>query len=638
MREYDGSGDFVALVTEKTIEPTIARSAAIYPAKIQNPAVILGLVLGLATLLLYNPAGRYAFTNYDDDLYVTENSHVQQGLQWDSVRWAFTTTAVANWHPLTWIAYELDWQLFHENPTGYHYGNVLLHATNTCLLFFVLLQATGFLWRSWMVAALFALHPINVESVAWIAEQKNLLSMFFLLAALAAYRWYAQKPSVMRYASVGALFVLGLMTKPQVITFPFVLLLWDYWPLGRIRSNGNDVSSSPVSRYTMPASSFGRLLLEKLPLFALSAASAIITLKAQIAGGAVRTFAQVPLTARLGNAVVSYLRYLEKAFWPSHLAVMYPYSRFSILQIVTSLLLLGAISGFAIAARRRYLLMGWLWFLGTLVPMIGLVQAGEQSMADRYAYLSFIGLFLMITWGLAELVTSRRWPIAAPILLCSVTLGAFALTARHQLGYWRDSIALWSHALEVTGPSYQAHEGLATALAAEGRTREAGPHFEAAVAIDPTNAKGNLNLAVHDQIEGNVEGAINFYRNALLLSDDVRLQGKALTNLGAAYYQLGKLEDAESTYNDAVRINSNNHNTWVGMGLVENRLGKCQPAAEAFSQAAALSPSAVDYLLLEHALQNCGRASEAAAAHSQAEQLSANLKASQVLADRLRAY
>jgi len=629
----------VAVATETTIEPIIADRAIVRPAKIQNPAVILGLVLGLATLLLYNPVGRYDFTNYDDDLYVTVNSHVQQGLQWNSIRWAFTTTAVANWHPLTWIAYELDWQLFHQNPTGYHYGNVLLHATNACLLFFLLFQATGFLWRSWIVAALFALHPINVESVAWIAEQKNVLSMFFFLVALVAYRWYAQKPSVMRYASVGTLFALGLMTKPQVITFPFVLLVWDYWPLGRMRSNGNWKSNSPACGCAMPTSSFGRLFLEKLPLFALSAASAVITMKAQIAGGAVRNFDQIPLAARLGNAVVSYLRYIEKAFWPSHLAVMYPYSRFSIVQVAGSLLLLTLISGFAIAAaHRRYPLVGWLWFLGTLVPMIGLVQAGAQSMADRYAYLSFIGLFLMITWGLAEFVESHRWPIVAPILLCSITLGTFAFTARRQLGYWRDSIALWSHTLEVTGPNYEAHEGLAGALAAEGRTKEAGAHFQAAVAIDPTNPKGNLNLAVHNQIQGNMEAAIELYRKTLRLTDDVKLDGKALSNLGAAYYQVGKLEDAESTYTEAVRINANNHNTWIGMGLVENKLGKCDRAADAFSHAAALSPSAVDYLLLDHALQSCGRSSEAAVAHAKAQQLSDDLKASQALADRLRAY
>jgi protein O-mannosyl-transferase len=628
----------VALAIEEGIEPTVAVRAVAGPVKFQNPPLILGLVLVLTVLVLYNPVGRYPFINYDDDLYVSENAHVQQALQWDSIRWAFTTTSVANWHPLTWISYELDWQLFHQNPTGYHYVNVLLHATNACLLFLLLLQATGFLWRSWIVAALFAFHPINVESVAWIAEWKNLLSMFFFLIALIAYRWYAQRPSVARYASVGALFALGLMTKPQVITLPLVLLLWDYWPLGRVGFNCSHGAQSPAEASAMPTRSFSHLFLEKLPLFALSAASAIITLKAQRADGSVATFHQLPFLVRIGNAVVCYGRYIQKALWPSHLAVMYPYSGFSVVQIAVSVLLLILISTFAFTVHRRYLLTGWFWFLGTLVPMIGLVQVGAQSMADRYGYLPFIGLFVMLTWGLAELRARQHWPVVVPVLLCGVVLPGLALSSRHQLGYWRESVVLWSHAIEVTGPNFQAQEHLASALADDGRTKEAGQHFEAALAIEPANAKGNLNLAVYDQTQGKVEQAIGLYRSTLRLTSDVKVEGEALSNLGWAYSQVGKLQDAESTYQEAVRVNSKNHNTWTAMGLVENRLKKYEQAANAFSQAAALSPSALDYLLLENALQNCGRTSEAGAAHAKAQQLSDDLKASQALADRLLHY
>jgi len=618
------------------MEPSVA-SAGAGPPRIDNPALILGLVLVLSILVLYNPAGRYPFTNYDDDLYVSENANVQQALHWNSIRWAFTTTSVANWHPLTWIAYELEWQVFHQNPTGYHYVNVMLHAGNACLLFFLLLQATGFLWRSWMVAALFAFHPMNVESVAWIAEQKNLLSMFLLLLALIAYRWYAQKGGALRYTSVAILFALGLMAKPQVITLPFLLLLWDYWPLGRMRFDRSKVAELPADA-AVATHSFVHLFFEKFPLFALSAASAMITLKAQAADGSVASFHQLPLAIRIGNAVVCYGRYMQKALWPSHLAIMYPYSGFSVFQVGITLLLLALISTFLIGGHRRYLLTGWLWFLGALVPMIGLVQVGAQSMADRYGYLPFIGLFIMASWGLADFMKRQRWPVAVPVLLCGVVLPGLTLASRHQLAYWRDNVVLWSHAVEVTGPNFQGQEHLASALADDARTKEAGQHFVAALAIDPTNAKGNLNLAVYDQTQGKVEQAIQLYRNTLHLTSDVKVEGEALSNLGWAYYQLGKLQDAESTYQDAVRINPKNHNTWTAMGLVENRLGKCQPAGDAFSQAAAISPSAVDYLLLEHALLTCGRVSEAASAHAKAQQLSDNWKTSQALADRLLHY
>jgi len=623
----------VAVATEDAIVESPALSTGSSARTIQNPAVILGLVLVLASLVLYNPAGRYPFLNYDDDRYVSQNIHVQAGLRWSTIRWAFTTTTEANWHPLTWLSHELDWQLFHSNPAGHHYGNVLLHAINVCLLFFVLLQATGFMWRSWIVAALFALHPINVESVAWIAERKNLLSMFFFLLALAAYRWYAQKPGVTRYTSAVGLFALGLMAKPQVVTFPFLLLLWDYWPLRRIQSDAKHPPSSPGC--AVPAYSFTRLVLEKLPLFALSAASCVITIKAQAAGGAVRSFHQLPLDARLGNGLLSYARYVGKAVWPSHLAVMYPYLGFSTVQLLVSLLLLVLISAVVIVTRRRYLLVGWLWFLGTLLPMIGIVQVGAQAMADRYAYLSFIGLFVMTTWGVAELAERYPWPKTVPLLACSLLLIGLGVTARRQLGYWRDSIALWTHTIEVTGPNFQAQEHLASALADEGRTDEAGVHFETALAIDPTNAKANLNLAVYDHTRGRIEDAIRLYRNTLQLTSDEKLQGEALTNLGWAYYELGNLSDAESAYQAAVRLKPQNHNTWIGMGLIEERLRKHDDAANAFSRSAAIRPSAVDYLLLETALEHSGRRREADAAHAQAQRISSDLGEAQGIAQKL---
>ena len=349
---------------------------------------ILALVLAIATIALYYPVSHHPFVNYDDDAYVTENAHVQSGLNWNTVQWAFTTYEFVNWHPLTWISHALDYEMFQLDPGGHHETNVVLHALNTLLLFWVLLRATGSPGPSLVVAALFALHPINVESVAWISERKNLLSTLFFLLALGTYRWYAREPRMTRYAVVAALFALGLMAKPQVITFPFVLLLWDYWPLQRMFADRAEASSENLA--TIPAKSFSWLILEKAPLFAICLASAFITLRAERTGGTLSGIYFHPFSVRLQNAVLSYLQYVRKAFWPSGLALYYPYpSRDSLVlwQVIAAFAFLLAVTVLVIASRRRrYLLVGWFWFLGTLVPMIGVRQVGIQAMADRYAY------------------------------------------------------------------------------------------------------------------------------------------------------------------------------------------------------------------------------------------------------------
>ena len=602
-------------------------------------SLVLGLILILASLVLYNPAGHHPFSDYDDDHYITGNPHVSQGLSWNAVTWAFTTTAEANWHPVTWLSHQLDCQLFQLNPAGHHYVNVLLEAINVWLLFVVLLEATGFVWRSWMVAALFALHPLNVESVAWVSERKNLLSMFFFLAALAAYRWYSERPHLGRYSLVATFFALGLMAKPQVITLPFVLLLWDYWPLERMRVGQDAPNSAGLTDRSTTALPFSHLVREKIPLFLLSAASAVITLKAQAAGGAVRTVVQVPVPVRVGNAILSYARYLEKAFWPSHLAVMYPY-RWSWAQLWLlglSLFLLGLVSRWVIAAHRRYLLVGWLWFLGTLVPMIGLVQVGGQAMADRYAYLPFIGIFLMVCWGVPELVRRQQWPSAMPAIAGLLVLTALGATTRRQLGYWSDSFTLWSHAIAVTGPNFQAQEHLGSALAAQGRLVEAGLHFEAGVAIDPREPLGVFNLAVYDQLQGKIQPAIAGYNAVLRMNPDRELEARALDNLATADRQIGNYSQAETTYWAALRMDPTNQRTWLGLGLLEQKLGKFSPAAEAFSRCVAIEPSALAYLLLEQALAGSGQASAASSARRKALQLSPDLGPIEQIRDSLMA-
>ena len=365
--------------------------------------VILCLLLVAATLALYNPVNRHPFVNYDDDRYVTGNAHIQHGVNWDTISWAFSSTEQGNWHPLTWLSHALDYQLFHQNPAGHHFTSVLIHAANAILLFLFLMYATRRLGPSLFVAVLFALHPINVESVAWVAERKNVLCTFFFFAALIAYCWYARKPDWRRYLAFTGLFILGLMSKPMVITLPFVLLLLDYWPLGRMQGN-----PARALRHRHPLS---KLVVEKIPLLALSAASAIITMQAQRAGGAVRSTAQFSLGVRLENAAVAYAMYLWKMIWPSHLAPIYPHPGDSLAgwQVGTSALLLLAVTGVVLNFRaKRYLLTGWLWFLGTLVPVIGLVQVGDQAMADRYAYIPLVGIFVMIAWGLADLADSKH--------------------------------------------------------------------------------------------------------------------------------------------------------------------------------------------------------------------------------------
>ncbi|MGB9489468.1 MAG: hypothetical protein WCA92_03275 [Terriglobales bacterium] len=369
----------------------------------ERQTLVLCLALVAAVLVSYSSVVRNQFLDYDDDRYITENPNVKAGTTWATVAWAFTTYDESNWHPLTWLSHALDCDLFGLNPVGHHAVNVLLHAASAVLLFLLLQQATGFRWRSLMVAALFALHPINVESVAWAAERKNVLSMLFFLLALLAYGWYARKPGFGRYSAVFVAFVLALLSKPQVITFPFLLLLWDYWPLERFAALPPTPQAGIAPKVSSP-------LLEKVPFLVLCLASAVVTMKAQGAGHTIKDFSQFSVSLRLENAVISYLRYLGKAFWPSNLVALYPHRTrlYPAWQVVAAVIVVLLSTALVLLKReQRYLAVGWFWFLGSLVPMIGLVQVGDQAMADRYAYLPFIGLFLMITWLLADVAIAR---------------------------------------------------------------------------------------------------------------------------------------------------------------------------------------------------------------------------------------
>ena len=605
---------------------------------------ILALVLVVATIALYYPVSHHPFVNYDDDAYVTENAHVQSGLNWDTVRWAFTTYEFVNWHPLTWISHALDYQMFQLDPGGHHETNVVLHAVNTLLLFWVLLRATRSAGTSLMVAALFALHPINVESVAWISERKNLLSVLFFLLALGAYRWYARGPRVTRYAAVAALFALGLMAKPQVITFPFVLLLWDYWPLQRMfadRTGPSSENSAPI-----PGKSFSWLVVEKLPLFAICGGSAVVTVLAARTGGTLGGIYFHPFSLRLQNAIVSYVRYVGKAFWPSGLALYYPYpSRDSLAmwQVIAASAFLLAVTALVIAGRRRrYLLVGWLWFLGTLVPMIGLTQVGIQAMADRYAYLPFIGLFIMVCWGVAEWANRRHISSAKLAAVSAVVLLALAVVTHRQIAYWDDNVTLWSHAVEVTNNNYMAEDHLGGALLADGQLEAAMPHFYRAVAINADDPDSNLNIGGYEQQQRDFPQAIAQYKKVISATQDSAVvdavvRAKAFNNMGYSYRELGDLPHARESFEAAVALNPQYPKAWIGLGLVDQKSGKLGAAIQAYSQAMKLQPSDWGYLLLARALEQSGNNNAARSAIQQAKSMTSNFENAQRGADRLLA-
>lgn len=488
----------------------------------------------------------------DDQGYVYENPNVTSGLSWSTVAWAFTTFDDNNWHPVTWMSHALDSQFFHLSPAGPHDVNVVLHLINVVLLFWVLWKATGYAGRSLMVAALFALHPINVESVAWIAERKTMLSMLFFLLALGAYRGYAYKPGKARYILVALLFVLGLMAKPQAITLPFVLLLWDYWPLGRLRLGSRE--SGSVSQTDMPSRSLYQLVKEKIPLFVICLIDAYVTMKAQKVGRPV--YWPFTFRVRLENTIVSYARYVQKMFWPLKLAPMYlhPGNSIRLWQVFVALIfLLGASALVVVLWRRRYLAVGWLWFLGTMVPMIGLVQVGEQAMADRYAYLPFIGLFIMVCWGLEDWAEQRKVPIAVLAGASVVVLMALSVVAYRQLNYWGDNVVLWTHIIEVTPPNYIAQDDLGGAYLNSGQLEEAMKHFRAAAEIYPLDPFSNLNLAIYAQQHDDPQQAIARSNIVLTRSPSPRLRSKAYTTMGLAYRALGNQEESQKCLQAAQR-------------------------------------------------------------------------------------
>jgi tetratricopeptide (TPR) repeat protein len=579
-------------------------------AEKRNPVVCL--LLAVVTLALYNPVNRHPFVNYDDDRYVTENLRVRQGLTAGTVLWALTADQQANWHPLTWMSHALDVSLFRLNPAGHHFTSVLLHALNAGLLFLLLIWSTEKIGPSLFVAALFAVHPINVESVAWVAERKNVLCTLFFFLTLWAYGWYARKRGWARYAAMTALFVAGLASKPMVITLPFVLLLLDYWPLARVRT---------VLSTSQSSLKWSRLALEKLPLLALSAASAFITVRAQQAGGAVRSRVEVSFGARLANALYAYAMYLWKMLWPARLAPMYPHPRDSLAawQVLPAALVLLTISALVWKFRNhRYLLTGWLWFLGTLVPVIGLVQVGEAAMADRYAYIPLIGLFVMIAFCAAELAEHAQlgwWP-AVP---AAVVLAALAAVTHRQIDFWQSNYDLWTHTLAVTQNNFIAEDNLGGALILEGKEEEAQPHFAAAARINPKDPMSHSNLGTYFQTHHQLPEAVAQYEAAVQLTSEPALLASTYANLGTAYRVLDQDEHARESFKRSLQFNPNQFNAWLGLGILARKQGEVDEAITDFSRSVASQPTGQGYFELGQAYEKVGRFAEAREAYRRAE-------------------
>jgi hypothetical protein len=539
---------------EVRVEP--GSSGSNFPAKpLQRwwESWLPSLFLIVVCLAVYWPVHRFDFFNIDDGIYVYQNPHVLGPLNWSTVTWAFTHSFARNYDPLTFLAHNFDVQLFQVNPGRHHEVNVVLHALDVVLLFWVFRRATGYAGRSFMVAALFALHPINVENVAWVSELKTLLSTAFFFLALGAYHWYAQRPLRRRMVIVALLYGLGLLAKPQVITLPFVLLLWDYWPLGRMFAAGPNASPGTANVQTFQPSRLYGLIKEKIPLFVIAFGDAVLTMFAE------HKAEEWPYTfsIRLGNGILSYARYIGKLFWPLHLSYLYPHPGYALRwgQVWAALLLLIAVSALVIARRRqRYLLVGWFWFVGTMVPVIGLVQIDLPALADRWAYIGFVGLFLMICWGVAEWAEARHFPRLALPLISVVILAILTAMTYRQIGYWRDSLTIWTHSLEVTQRNWVAEMNVGTFLQQRGQSEEALAHWHRAAEDQPTNADINLNVAFLEHQRGNLREAIQYYEKVLAVSKTASVNAQALANMGHAYSSLGDVAQAKECYVEAERV------------------------------------------------------------------------------------
>ncbi len=581
---------------------------------IKHRDIMVCLFLIMATLAVYWQVQNYDFVNFDDDIYIYENRHVQEGLTLESITWAFSVSEkMFYWHPVAWLSHMLDCQLYGLNPGKHHLTNLIIHIANSLLLFMIFKWMTGAFWRSAFVAMLFAIHPINVDSVAWITERKNVLSTFFWMLTMLAYVYYTKQPVLYRYLLIFFVFALGLMAKPMLVTLPCALLLLDYWPLKRFsyRPPGGIGTGKPKNVIKSGPQGFSpfRLVLEKIPLLVLSVLSTYLSF---LSADKVSVLLP-PMKLRIENALVSYVKYIGKIIWPQDLAILYPYpSIVPMWQIIGALLLLVCVSVLMIRTIRGapYFAIGWLWYLGTLVPVIGLVQkVALPAMADRFAYVPFIGIFIIIAWGIPELVAKWRYRKIWLATLATVVLTILMAMTWKQVGYWENSITLFEHNLKITSNNYVAHNNLGNALSKQGRTAEAIDHYLKALRIKPDNAKAHNNLGNALSKQGRTAEAIDHYLKALRIKPGLE---KAHYNLGTALYEQGRTAEAIDHYLKALRIKPDYAKAHYNLGNALSKQGRTAEAIDHYLKALRIKPDdAKAHQNLGTALYEQGRTAEA---------------------------
>jgi Tfp pilus assembly protein PilF len=578
--------------------------------------ILICLFLIASILIVYIQVKNFEFIHYDDDVYITDNYQVQSGLNSKSIRWAFSSIHGSNWHPLTWISHMTDIEIFGMNAGGHHLSNLFFHIINTILLFYILFRMTKASWCSAIVAGLFALHPLHVESVAWISERKDVLSTMFWLLTMWAYIRYIEKPQPGRYILILLSFILGLMSKPMLVTLPFVLLIIDFWPLKRLQTgqkfstsglNTGDIKSVENRIYKKQKKlqkskndqkdlfkkniRASHLIIEKIPLFVLTIVSSIITFIAQRRGGAVISLEKYSFSLRTANALVAYVKYIIKMIWPSNLAVLYPYkTEIPLFQIIGAVFILIILSFIFIRTTRKYgfFIVGWLWYLGTLVPVIGLVQVGAQSMADRYTYIPLIGIFILITWGINELV--KKWHIQKLIIiiLTGIVMISSMIYTRRQARYWLNSIVLFDHTLGVTENNYLMYYNLGLFLSHMGKIEEAIRHYKSALAIKPDYSEALNNLGVTCGKKGDFESAVQHLKEAIRIQPDYE---KAHHNLGIVLGHQKKIDEAIIHFNRAIEIDQNYIDAYKNLGFALMIKGKNREAVKIFKKALQIRPN-----------------------------------------------
>jgi protein O-mannosyl-transferase len=589
-------------------------------------ATILLVIVTVATLF---PVLSCQFINIDDNVYVTANDHVRQGLSLRNAWWALTAMEAANWHPTTWLSHMLDVSLFGLDPRGHHATSLLIHLLNVVLLFLWLRAVTNDVWPSFFVAAIFAVHPLALDSVAFIAERKNVLSTLFLILTLWTYLWYTRRPGVVRYLLVAFTFMLGLMAKPMLVTLPFGLLLLDYWPLRRLGFNDQNQTASPTTQPSASLQIFFRRCLEKVPLLLLTVISSVLTMKAQALDSEIKA---VPLMSRLANAVLSYGVYLKQMIWPAGLAIFYPYRDWSIFAwpVVLSLLVVCVITALVVwqIKARPYLAVGWFWYLGTLIPVVGLVHVGDLAHADRYTYVPLLGIFIALAWGTAELANRTPGLRTGLTATAVIAIIALAITSAKDISYWHDGIGVTEHAIAVTGPNVLMERTLGETFYSQGRINEALDHLMRSLRLQPTDVAfydvGTIKLQQKNPAE-----AAFYFQKALDYPSEAATQAQIHNNLAVLEMQQGALADAEKHFQKSLALVPDSARHHMAYGWLLTRESRYDEAVAQFEQAITISPDAMAYFSLGSVFEQQHKFNLAADAYRKALAISPNLHEAQ---------